>query len=501
MRDCEEDYVRDIRAHFSSEKGGAARRLAAAFLRRYPRDFRARYYFAVSLSEITAGLSKAEVARNKKQTVALLGELMRTRRGLTPQQSHALENEYYWFSEQPKKQYELGLRGIKGKVPGGDYSCGVGAAMMALKSVRAGDMPARNLWSRRSLSAWKAYHRAFGERFGSVIFESIAWGSGGDLSMMEKRLRRCAALGKVPLRNHSLQWARREVFRAARSSCSRGAALVKISGFQTPIRIGRIQYRWRQIGASRTARTALVIPGGPGLSSGYLVPWCTRLARQGNLNVVLIEYPSIEGEDPMPAQAKFELLKNSLAALVKRFAKHGNPILIGHSFSCRLLLELMRTRDVQAESLVLMNCPERFDKGREFARASKRMHLPARIDSEGRFVIFWRRILPLYFGVPAKARWVRELVRDTSWMKCAWLADSIHGELAGIPQSALPPALFLHGEEDRRFPRQNAARLRKMFPRSVHRAIRNSGHFPMLEAEEESSHEVLSFLGNVRLKR
>lgn len=214
MRISEEDYVRDIRALFSSEKGGAARRLARAFLRRYPRDFRARYYFAVSLSEITAGLSKSEVARNKKRTVALLRELMKTRRSLTPRQAHALENEYRWFSEQPKKQYELGLRGIKEKVPGGSYSCGVGAAMMALETARAGDLSARKRWSRLALAAWKSYHEEFGERFGSVIFEAVAWGAAGDLATMEKRLRRCAALAKVPLRNHSLRWARREVLRA-----------------------------------------------------------------------------------------------------------------------------------------------------------------------------------------------------------------------------------------------------------------------------------------------
>jgi hypothetical protein len=214
MRNSEEEYVRDIRALFSSEKGGAARRVAVAFLRRYPRDFWARYYFAVSLSEITAGLSKAEVARNKNRTVALLGELMRTRRRLTPSQAHSLENEFYWFSGQPKKQYALGLRGIKEEVPGGKYSCGVGGAMMALKAARAGDRAAQSLWSKRSLAAWKSYHREFGERFGSVLYEAVAFGAGGDLSMMESRLRRCAALARIPLRNHSLQWARQEVLRA-----------------------------------------------------------------------------------------------------------------------------------------------------------------------------------------------------------------------------------------------------------------------------------------------
>jgi hypothetical protein len=215
MRKSPEDYVRDIRALFSSEKGGAARRLAAVFIRRYPQDFRARYYSAISLSEITAGLSKARAANNKKRTVALLRELMRTRCQLTPRptprQAHALENEYYWFSEQPKKQYQLGLRGIRNKVPGAGYSCGVGAAMMALKYARLGDTATRDHWSKRALSAWKSYHREHGERFGSVIFEAVAWGAAGEHAMMEKRLRRCADLAKVPLRNHSLQWARREV--------------------------------------------------------------------------------------------------------------------------------------------------------------------------------------------------------------------------------------------------------------------------------------------------
>jgi hypothetical protein len=218
MRDSEEDYVRDIRALFSSGKGGAARRVAAAFLRRYPRNDRARYHFAVALSEITAGLSKAAVARNKKRTVTLLRGLLRPRRRLTPLLADAVENEYYWFSEQPKKQYRLGLRGIKRKLPGAVYSCGVGGAMLALKSARSGDESARKLWSRRSLVAWKSYHRKFDERFGSVLYEAVAWGAAGDLVMMEGRLRRCAALAKVPLRNHSLQWARRQVLQAMQSS-------------------------------------------------------------------------------------------------------------------------------------------------------------------------------------------------------------------------------------------------------------------------------------------
>ena len=264
------------------------------------------------------------------------------------------------------------------------------------------------------------------------------------------------------------------------------------------LRIGLFQCRWRQIATSPSARVALVLPGGPGLSAGYLASWSARLAKDANLNAVLIEYPVIVGKDSISAKDKLELLKDSLVALFKKFAKHGNPVLIGHSFSCRLLLELLRTRDVRAEALILMNCPERFDEGREFARAAKLLHLPDPIDSEARFVQFWRRILPLYFGVPAKPRWIRALIRDTAWMKCAWLEDSIHGKLASFPKFALPPALFLHGDTDRRFPSRNSAFLRKVFPRSIHKLIRKSGHFPMLEAEKESARAAVSFLDNVQ---
>lgn len=211
MRNSEEEFVRDIRALFSAEKGGAARRLAASYLKRYPGSLRARYYFAVALSEITAGLPKTKVASHKKRTVALLGELMKERRRMTPVLADAVANEYFWFSEQPKKQYELGLLGIKKKIPGASYSCGVGAAMMALKAGRSGASALRDLWARRSIAAWGTYHREFDERFGSVLYEALAWGAAGDRVRMQRRLQRCAKLAGVSSANHSIRWVRREV--------------------------------------------------------------------------------------------------------------------------------------------------------------------------------------------------------------------------------------------------------------------------------------------------
>ena len=209
-----EGYERRLRALFSAEKGGEARSLAAAFLKAYPRDFNARYCYAVSLSELTAGFSRKDVERRRWRTVVLLRRLMKERRRLSPLQALGLANEYYWFSNQPRKQYELGRRFLRRGVARAHYSCGVGAAMLTLEAARKGDAAAVRTWFGRAQRAWRSYHARFAERMGSVLFEAIAWGASGDLQMMEKRLRRCCALAKVPARNHSILWARREVRRA-----------------------------------------------------------------------------------------------------------------------------------------------------------------------------------------------------------------------------------------------------------------------------------------------
>ena len=206
------EYEKKLRALFSADKAGAARRLAANFLKNYRGNFQARYCYAVSLSEGTAGLSKAQVDRNRKRTVMLLKKLINERHRITLEQSLGLENEYYWFSNQPEKQYKLGRRMLRRHgITRAHYSCGVGAAMMALKEARRGNLTAVRVWFDRAQASWKQYHREFSERLGSVIFEAIAWGANGDFRMMEKKLRRCCVLAKLPARNHSILWARREV--------------------------------------------------------------------------------------------------------------------------------------------------------------------------------------------------------------------------------------------------------------------------------------------------
>jgi|GEM_PF-5810264 len=209
------EYESKLRAFFSAGKDSAARRLAAVFLRNYPGDFQARYCYAVSLSESTAGLSRVEADRNRRRTVALLKKLLAQRDRLPIEQALGVENEYYWFSAQPEKQYELGRRMLRRHhLAQAHYCCGVGAAMVTIKAARRGDAPGVRLWSKRALGAWRSYHRRFDERLGSVIFEAIAWGASGDPKMMERKLRRCCVLAKVPACNHSILWARREVRRA-----------------------------------------------------------------------------------------------------------------------------------------------------------------------------------------------------------------------------------------------------------------------------------------------
>lgn len=214
MRQSPEEYVSRLRHLLSRAKGSAARRVAASFRRDHPEEFLARYFFAVTLSEFSSGLSRAEIARNRKKTLSLLRKLLRERRTLTPEQSDWVANEYYWFSGQPERQYALGLRGLRSGLPAAEYSRGVGAAMLALKSAERNDARSALKWSKRSLSAWRRYHNGHKERLGSLLYEAVARGAAGNLASMERRLTRAAALAQISPRNHELQWARRVVRRA-----------------------------------------------------------------------------------------------------------------------------------------------------------------------------------------------------------------------------------------------------------------------------------------------
>jgi len=262
--------------------------------------------------------------------------------------------------------------------------------------------------------------------------------------------------------------------------------------------IGRFRCRWLQPFKAPAKTTAIVLAGGPGLSPDYMLPWARHFARQRSLNLALIEYPVISDGETLTTAQKYELFKDALLAIFKRIAGDSPPILIGHSFSCRVLLDLQASRELEASALILLNCPATFISSASFRRAAKKLRLPASIESEKSFRSYWKRILPLYFHVPMKKSWERALARRTSWMRCSWLTDIVRDEVSAPSRDRDIPVLFIHGANDLRFPKANRNILRGAFRESTHVSLGMCGHFPMLESPRNLFQEAVFFLDKIK---
>lgn len=126
-----------------------------AFLQEYPNSYIARYKYAVMHGDYsyTAGLSPEEKKKYREignQGIKALAEDPEIKRWPREFQSR-LRNEYYWFYEMPLEQYNLGLEDIALNDLGGHYSATVGASMLAMKTLKAGDRAASEEWAEKSL--------------------------------------------------------------------------------------------------------------------------------------------------------------------------------------------------------------------------------------------------------------------------------------------------------------------------------------------------------------
>lgn len=80
-------------------------------------------------------------------------------------------NEYYWFSEQPQKQYELGVETVNTGVFRGYYSQGVGASFYAHQLMKKGKISQAQKWAKISEKAWLRYF----SKVGKTYYNAYCW--------------------------------------------------------------------------------------------------------------------------------------------------------------------------------------------------------------------------------------------------------------------------------------------------------------------------------------
>ncbi len=127
---------------------------AIQFLDDYPGSYLAKYEYAVCAGDYgsSQGLSESEKEKYKRIGKEEFKKLLEHPDfTLWPQDfQFRTRNEFYYFNDLPEEQYKLGLEKIALGLPG-DYSATVGAAMMAVKALKAGDLDSSEVWAERCL--------------------------------------------------------------------------------------------------------------------------------------------------------------------------------------------------------------------------------------------------------------------------------------------------------------------------------------------------------------
>jgi len=142
-------------------------------------------------------------AEGMKKAAANLKPLLKKMRGQDGLARFRARNEYYWFSQQHKKQYDLGVEGVRRGMVRAYYSQGVGAANYAYKILRKGSSKRGLRWAKTAERAWLNYFAKFSRAYYDPwLWYGLALGLQGRAVEMERALKRGAKLGGISYLNY-----------------------------------------------------------------------------------------------------------------------------------------------------------------------------------------------------------------------------------------------------------------------------------------------------------
>ena len=161
----------------------------------------AQYLYAVMLGDNNEGLNSRQSERNRKTAVGLLKPLLRKLHSFDSATRYRVRNEYYWFSQQYRKQYLLGSEGLRRGMRRASYSQGVGAAWHALKLAQERRPELARRWAGKSVRAWQKFLRTE-KYYNAHVHLGLALGVMGQQEEMERSLKRGAREAGKPASDH-----------------------------------------------------------------------------------------------------------------------------------------------------------------------------------------------------------------------------------------------------------------------------------------------------------
>lgn len=165
--------------------------------KKYPHS----YYIASMLATLNAedAYVLPEAQRKKAFGIAAkkLRVLLYSVKGASERLKSRNINEYYWFSDQPKKQYLFGVKCVALGEKSGLYSQGVGAANYAFLLLTEGKRAIGLRWAQKSQMAWEEYFKKVAKDYHDPWYwYALALGLQGKDKEFEKALKHSAKLSK-----------------------------------------------------------------------------------------------------------------------------------------------------------------------------------------------------------------------------------------------------------------------------------------------------------------
>lgn len=170
------DYRTKIAFYANSAQFKKAYNLSLTLHRKYPRVLMFAYLEAVFTAEDTRGLTKKQAAKKYELATKKLRLILYRLKFQDLALRNRIRNEYYWFSKQPRKQYNLGLEINKADSEAGHYSQGVGAAMLAYQYAKNNQWKKAIEWSKKSETAWLLFFKIKPNWFNAYMFYALVLG-------------------------------------------------------------------------------------------------------------------------------------------------------------------------------------------------------------------------------------------------------------------------------------------------------------------------------------
>jgi len=234
----------------------------------------------------------------------------------------------------------------------------------------------------------------------------------------------------------------------------------------------------------------IFIPGGPGLSSHYLIPLKDAISQKYNASILKMERLS---------DSAFKNIHPFFSEIERTLDRKYRYILIGHSYGCEVALSLLARRKLDIAGLILVNWIPAGHSNR-FNTQLKRIIPPDTrfpLRNERDFRNYFRSILPLYFYRTANAKKYENLVTSHSYsLKSKKIMQPPFMRGHKIKQQDLSLLYTIESEHDMLLSKSDSRWMKKLFFKR-HATIKNAGHFSMLEQKHALVQQLLKNIADI----